>query len=207
MTIIHTWGCVHIIAVGGVHGNAHVALGKLVTIEHFRPREPKRLHNRGTTVSDSLAKPATRIYGSVKTYGGEERAEEHLRSGVTGFVHQRNPAARLLLYLRYGFMFQQIGKQHLLVTHIKTQPQVLGNVHALWVSAVNFRFPVVVLILRSIEQREEENCSYEDPQLGEKVLHGTRETYSIDNGYIHLRCTVKFSEVCICISSARTRFL
>jgi len=174
MYIIHTWGFVHIIAAAFVHGNAHVALGKLATVEHLRPREPKRLHDGCTTVSDSLAKPAARVYGSFKAHGGEERAEEHLRAGVTGFVHQRNPAARLLLHLRYGFMVEQIWKQHLIVTHIKTQPQVLGNVHALWASAVTFRCPHVVLILGSIEQREED-CSDEDPHLGEKVLHGSRE--------------------------------
>lgn len=201
--MIHTWGCVRIIAAGGVHRNAHIAQGKLVTVEHFRPREPKRLHNRGTTVPDSLAQPAARIYGSFEAHRGEERAEEYLRAGVTGFVHQRNPAARLLLHLRYGFMLQQIGKQHLVVAHIKTQPQVLGNVHALWVFAVTVP-PRLILILGSVEQREEDSWSDEDPQLGEKVLHGTRGT---NNSYIQLRCTAETSKVCFCISTSLTRFL
>lgn len=210
--IIHTWGFVRIIAAGGVHSNAYVAQGKLVTPQHFRPRKPKSLHNRGTTVPDSLAQPAARIYGSFEAHGGEERAEEHLRAGVTGFVHQRNPAACLLLHLRYSFMVQQIGKHHLFVAHAKTQPQVLGNYHALWGFAVigppSLRFPGDVLILGSAERREEDNWSDEDPQLGEKVLHGTKgEKCCIDNCYIQLRGTVEASKVCLCISTALTRFL
>ncbi len=206
--MIHTWGFVRIIAAGGVHRNAHVAQGKLVTFKHFRPREPKRLHDRGTTVPDSLAQPAARIYGSFEAHRGEERAEEYLRAGVTGFVHQRNPAARLLLHLRDGFMLQQIGKQHLLVAHIKTQPQVFGDFHALWGFAVTvrprLRSPgVLVLILGSVEQREEDSWSDEDPQLGEKILHGTRGKH---NSYIQLRCTVETSKVWICISNALIGF-
>lgn len=93
---------------GGVgrHGNAHIVFGKLVTDEHLWPRVAERLHDRGAAVPHSLAEPTARVDGAIQAHRGKERAEEDLCARVALLVHQRNPAAGLLLHLPHSFVFQ-----------------------------------------------------------------------------------------------------
>lgn len=119
---------------GGVglrHGDADVVLRELVAREHLRPREAERLHDGDAAVTHGLAQPAARVDGPLQTHGREERAQEDLRAGVAVLVHQGHPAAGLLLHLGHGFVLQQVGQQHLVVTHVVAEPQVGGDVHAL----------------------------------------------------------------------------
>lgn len=139
--------------VGLRHGDAHIVLGKLVTGEHLRPGEAERLHDGDAAVSHGLAQPAARVDGPLQTHGRKERAEEDLRARVAVLVYQRHPAAGLLLHLGHGLVLQQVGQQHLVVAHVVTQPQVVGDVHALGglpvaaAAVVHVRLPAQVLVL------------------------------------------------------------
>lgn len=139
--------------IGVRHGNAHVVLGKLVTGEHLRPREAKRLHDGGAAVPHGLAQPPARVNGPLQAHGRKERAEEDLRSRVAVLVHQGHPAAGLLLRLGHGFVLQQVGQHHLGVAYVVTEPHVVRDVHALGRLAVaapavvRVRLPAHVLVL------------------------------------------------------------
>lgn len=123
--------------VGRTHGDAHVVLGELVAGEHLGPGEAERLHDGGAAVADRLAQPAARVDGVLQTDGGKEGAEEDLRALVAVLQHQRHPAARLLLDLGQGLVLQQVGQQHLVVTHAVAELQVVRYVHALWGLAID----------------------------------------------------------------------
>lgn len=142
-----TCGFCNLRGVGCRHGNAHFTFGKLVTGEHLRPGEAEGLHDGGAAVPHGLAHPAARVDRPLQAHGSKERAQEDLRVRVAVLVHQRHPAAGLLLHLGHGLVLQQVGQHHPVVAHVVTEPQVVRNVHALGRLAVDGRIPGQVLVL------------------------------------------------------------
>lgn len=139
--------------IGRAHGDADVVLWELLAGEHLGPGEAKRLHNGGAPVSHCLAQPAARVDGPIQADWRKQGAQEHLGARVAVLVDQGHPAACLLPHLSHGLVLQKVGQQHLLVAHVVAQPQVVWDVHALRLLAIDapagvqVRLPAEVLVL------------------------------------------------------------
>ena len=68
---------------------------KLVTTQHFRPREAVVAHARLASGLYGLTESATREDGSIEADWSEQRTEEHLGVLVTANVQQWNPATSI----------------------------------------------------------------------------------------------------------------
>lgn len=118
-------------SVGGGHGDADIILGELVALEHLGPVESKELHDGLAGVAHGLTEPTARIDRPVQADGGKERTKEELGTEMTVLVEQGHPTAGLLLDLGHGLVVQEVGQDHLVVTHAVAEAKVRRDGYAL----------------------------------------------------------------------------